>query len=61
MPGRCYAINALCLVYVCPKVSSTVSTQAGVLTGMTWQLWVLPGNSFLFEACYGLTLGSLGT
>ncbi|GAA5856791.1 hypothetical protein JCM8547_008846 [Rhodosporidiobolus lusitaniae] len=24
-------------------------------------LWVLPGNAILFEACYGLTLGSLGT
>ncbi|KAK4048311.1 hypothetical protein OIV83_004832 [Microbotryomycetes sp. JL201] len=35
----CYAINALCLVYI----------------------WILPGNSYLFQACYGLTLGSLGT
>ncbi|GJN90496.1 hypothetical protein Rhopal_003507-T1 [Rhodotorula paludigena] len=24
-------------------------------------LWVFPGSTFLFEACYGLTLGSLGT
>ncbi|GAA6053798.1 hypothetical protein JCM3770_003041 [Rhodotorula araucariae] len=24
-------------------------------------LWVFPGSAFLFEACYGLTLGSLGT
>ncbi|KAM0754855.1 hypothetical protein T439DRAFT_321909 [Meredithblackwellia eburnea MCA 4105] len=24
-------------------------------------LWILPGNPYLFEACYGLTLGSLGT
>ncbi|KAK4051089.1 hypothetical protein OIO90_004829 [Microbotryomycetes sp. JL221] len=35
----CYAINALCLIYI----------------------WILPGNPYLFEACYGLTLGSLGT
>ncbi|KAM0791159.1 hypothetical protein ACM66B_005644 [Microbotryomycetes sp. NB124-2] len=35
----CYAINALCLVYI----------------------WLLPGNVYLFEACFGLTLGSLGT
>ncbi|SCZ88550.1 BZ3500_MvSof-1268-A1-R1_Chr2-1g04484 [Microbotryum saponariae] len=24
-------------------------------------LWILPGNVFLFQACYGLALGSLGT
>ncbi|GAA5935340.1 hypothetical protein JCM3775_006246 [Rhodotorula graminis] len=24
-------------------------------------LWVFPGSAFLFEACYGLTLGSLGS
>ncbi|ORY81805.1 hypothetical protein BCR35DRAFT_303964 [Leucosporidium creatinivorum] len=24
-------------------------------------LWIFPGNTYLFEACYGLTLGSLGT
>ncbi|GAA6034046.1 hypothetical protein JCM8097_000665 [Rhodosporidiobolus ruineniae] len=24
-------------------------------------LWILPGNAVLFEACYGLTLGTLGT
>lgn len=25
------------------------------------QLWILPGNPYLFEACYGLTLGTLGS
>ncbi|KAL8287418.1 hypothetical protein RQP46_003276 [Phenoliferia psychrophenolica] len=24
-------------------------------------LWILPGNPYLFEACYGLTLGTLGS
>ena len=36
---------------------------ARVLSRKTFpsQLYVFPSSTILFEACYGLTLGSLGT
>ena len=53
---RCYAVNLLCLVYVSPTAVSSAS-----VADPASQLWILPGNPYLFEACFGLTLGTLGS
>jgi hypothetical protein len=57
----CYAVNVLVLIYVrFPFLSSFATANLRSFLSCA-QLWILPGNTILFEACYGLTLGSLGT